>query len=102
MKRSWAFLNSVSSWAKPRGKQERTLMLLAFCRSKPSSYLITMNHRSFFSLLGLAAAPALALSVHAADAVDFTKDVKPVLELNCVKCHGPEQQKGKLRMDSLQ
>src|SRR5919197_5638735 len=32
--------------------------------------------------------------------VDFAKDVLPILEKNCFKCHGPEKQKGKLRLDS--
>src|SRR5262245_29248401 len=32
--------------------------------------------------------------------VDFTKDVKPILESACIRCHGPEKVKGKLRLDS--
>ncbi len=32
--------------------------------------------------------------------VDFARDVQPVLNENCVKCHGPEKQKGGLRFDS--
>jgi mono/diheme cytochrome c family protein len=51
--------------------------------------------------------PALALGVllllpveRAAAKVDFVKEVKPVLDQNCIKCHGPEKQKGKLRLDS--
>src|SRR5262245_31001873 len=36
----------------------------------------------------------------AADSVDFTKDIKPILELHCVKCHGPEKPRGKLRLDT--
>ena len=32
--------------------------------------------------------------------VDFVKDIQPILEKSCVKCHGPEKQKGKLRLDS--
>ena len=39
-------------------------------------------------------------SLRAAEKVDFNKDIKPILEINCTKCHGPEQQKGKLRLDS--
>ncbi|QDU20040.1 DUF1553 domain-containing protein [Urbifossiella limnaea] len=31
--------------------------------------------------------------------VDFTKDVKPILDRHCVSCHGPEKQKGGLRLD---
>jgi len=32
--------------------------------------------------------------------VDFDKEVKPILEQTCVKCHGAEKQKGKLRLDT--
>src|SRR5919108_5711949 len=32
--------------------------------------------------------------------VDFAKDIHPILQQSCVKCHGPEKQKGKLRLDS--
>jgi hypothetical protein len=35
-----------------------------------------------------------------AEKVDFAKDIHPLLEQSCVKCHGPEKQKGKLRLDS--
>jgi mono/diheme cytochrome c family protein len=33
--------------------------------------------------------------------VTFDKDIKPLFEKSCAKCHGPEKQKGKLRLDSL-
>ena len=59
------------------------------------------------------------LSVHAADkkeAVDtsklppasdqkgvtYAKDIKPIFEKSCVKCHGAEKPKAKLRLDSLE
>src|SRR5262245_25366788 len=32
--------------------------------------------------------------------VDFDRDVKPILSAHCYKCHGPEKQKGGLRLDS--
>ncbi|MBT7742912.1 MAG: DUF1592 domain-containing protein [Opitutae bacterium] len=32
---------------------------------------------------------------------DFEQSVKPILDVHCVKCHGPEKQKGKLRFDTL-
>lgn len=32
--------------------------------------------------------------------VDFVKDIQPILQDSCVKCHGPEKQKGDLRLDS--
>lgn len=33
-------------------------------------------------------------------AVDFTKDVVPILQSRCVECHGADKQKGKLRLDT--
>ena len=32
--------------------------------------------------------------------VDFAKDIQPILQESCVKCHGSEKQKGELRLDS--
>lgn len=32
--------------------------------------------------------------------IDFQRDVWPLLQARCVTCHGPEKQKGKLRLDS--
>ena len=32
--------------------------------------------------------------------VDFVKDIKPLLEKTCLKCHGPERPKSKYRMDT--
>lgn len=34
--------------------------------------------------------------------VTFAKDIKPLFEASCFKCHGPEKQKGDLRLDSLE
>ena len=34
--------------------------------------------------------------------VDFVKEIQPILQKSCVECHGPEKQKGKLRLDSLE
>jgi hypothetical protein len=66
---------------------------------------------------GIIAALALAgvTSLRAADDVDisklppaatkkdvtFAKDIKPLLEKTCFKCHGEEKQKAKLRVDSI-
>ena len=32
-------------------------------------------------------------------AVDFVKDIRPLFESKCYSCHGPEKQKGQLRLD---
>ena len=51
------------------------------------------------AILLAAALGTLPWSGTAADKVDFNKDVAPLLAENCVKCHGPEKQKGKFRLD---
>ena len=56
-----------------------------------------MKTLSKLAVVFVAASVSLA---RAADPVDFTKQVKPLLELNCVKCHGEDQQKGKFRLDT--
>ena len=33
------------------------------------------------------------------DEVDFLKDVYPLFEARCIECHGPDKQKGRLRLD---
>ena len=37
-----------------------------------------------------------------AKGITYAKDIKPIFDKSCVKCHGPEKQKGKLRLDSLE
>src|SRR5690242_16065560 len=39
------------------------------------------------------------LPAGAAEPLEFDRDVKPILEQHCFKCHGPEKQKGGLRLD---
>lgn len=34
--------------------------------------------------------------------VTYAKDIHPMLEGTCFRCHGPEKQKGGLRLDSLE
>ncbi|MEX2212588.1 MAG: PSD1 and planctomycete cytochrome C domain-containing protein [Phycisphaeraceae bacterium] len=54
--------------------------------------------RRFF--LGAAMLFAVAAMSHAADSpVDFNRDIQPLLSEHCLKCHGPEKQKGGLRFD---
>src|ERR1043166_2738726 len=36
-----------------------------------------------------------------AQGVTYAKDIKPIFEKSCIKCHGEEKQKGKLRLDSV-
>jgi mono/diheme cytochrome c family protein len=66
-------------------------------------------------ILPLLTAVSAAVSLSAADVdvsklppavtktgLTFDKDIKPIFEKSCVKCHGAEKQKGKLRIDSLE
>ncbi|MDB6056252.1 MAG: hypothetical protein JWO95_96 [Verrucomicrobiales bacterium] len=41
----------------------------------------------------------LALPALADTKVDFAKQIQPIFEKSCIKCHGPEKQKGGLRLD---
>ncbi len=43
---------------------------------------------------------ASALVLPAGAAVDFAKEIAPILETHCLECHGAEKQKGKLRLDT--
>ena len=36
-----------------------------------------------------------------ASSYSFEKEVRPILQAHCVKCHGPDKQKGNLRFDNL-
>ncbi len=49
-------------------------------------------------LVAAAGVSLLAAPAPAADKIDFVKDIQPLLELNCVKCHGPEKPKGSLQL----
>jgi len=42
----------------------------------------------------------LGLTVQGQDTIDFSKQVKPILEANCLSCHNPENVKGELLMDT--
>src|SRR5436190_14541901 len=60
-----------------------------------------MHLRGKIALLTLSASILLALSRAASgQQVDFTKDIQPILKTACYQCHGPNKQKGKLRLDA--
>lgn len=42
---------------------------------------------------------AVALAADPAIEPNFERDVRPVLEGHCIKCHGPDKQQGSLRLD---
>ncbi len=57
-----------------------------------------MHLRRFVSYLGAALISATA--ARAAEPVDFTREVKPLLENHCVKCHSGEKPKGRLNLQT--
>jgi hypothetical protein len=46
--------------------------------------------------------PALPAAGAEPQRIDFGRDVRPILERSCWKCHGPDKQKGGLRFDRRQ
>lgn len=40
------------------------------------------------------------VSLPAGTVVDFARDIRPIFESRCYTCHGPEKQKGNLRLDA--
>ncbi|HLY73347.1 MAG TPA: PSD1 and planctomycete cytochrome C domain-containing protein [Planctomycetota bacterium] len=60
-----------------------------------------MKHRAAWILLLLTTGAGPQESTQPAPgAVDFVRDVQPILREHCVACHGDKKQKGKLRLDS--
>src|ERR1041385_6442849 len=67
---------------------------------------------SLFLLSGIATLAAPAKDAKSVDTsklppvadkkgVTYAADIKPIFEKSCFKCHGPDKQKAKLRVDSL-
>src|SRR5262245_5116804 len=50
----------------------------------------------------LLAAVGIFARVPSSDAptIDFARDVKPIFDAHCIKCHGPMKQRGGLRLDT--
>ena len=56
---------------------------------------ISMMERSYHSLLLACCLVSPAIG----EKVDFEKEIKPIFEERCIKCHGPDKQKSELRLD---
>ena len=64
----------------------------------------SMFHRFLLSVVVLSCLKAAAVAAEPGslpDAAGFGRSVQPFLKEHCVKCHGPDKQKGKLRLDTL-
>lgn len=71
-----------------------------------------MPTKAFFLVLTVASCTAITATAAEVDisklpapsdkkGVTYDKDIRPIFEKSCFKCHGPEKQKAKLRLDSL-
>lgn len=61
-----------------------------------------MKHRGFrFSRLAVGCALAASTAATGAASAEFGELLTPFMEEHCFKCHGPEKQKGDIRLDDL-
>ena len=60
-----------------------------------------MTHR-IRPAVAIIVAAVLGTSLSSFGAVDFYKQVYPILKESCISCHGPKKQKGKLRLDTAE
>ena len=58
------------------------------------------HHRIIPCIAFIAFIPLVRASCNAADAVDYLRDIKPVLKARCYGCHGALKQKSGLRLDT--
>ena len=107
---------SLAAWALGRRSAYRgalgvTVLLLTVgahyggSMTRGDAYLVRYAPRFVQALLGEAkraeAAPADAAPVISAEPLVFADVLLPLLEQRCVECHGPDQAKGGLRLDSF-
>jgi Planctomycete cytochrome C len=72
-----------------------TLIILTACLA---SWTVQAADKWDISKLDLSKLPP-AVEKHG---VTYAKDIRPLFEASCFRCHGEQQQKGKLRLDSLE
>jgi hypothetical protein len=60
--------------------------------------LFTLSALGYAAEMDLSKVPAASTRKD----VTYAKDIRPILEASCFGCHGPERQKGGLRLDSLE
>ena len=71
-----------------------------------------MNNKQLLTLCGIVSLASVALAADvdtsklppaaAKQGVTYAGDIKAIFDKSCVKCHGAEKPKAKLRMDSLE
>lgn len=78
--------------------------------SKLSPWIITCTAIVFAGLAGIAAEKEKKTDIDLSKlpapstkgGLTYAKDIKPIFDQSCVKCHGAEKPKARLRLDSLQ
>src|SRR5258708_27309976 len=71
---------------------------------KNTSVLFVVGSAAIAALSVAAAGPDLSKLPPAAKqkGVTYAKDIRPIFEASCFRCHGEQRQKGGLRLDSLE
>ena len=69
-----------------------------------------IRHPAVLAIAALVATPTIWAALQAQNpvtsagsapaAVDFARDIQPILQTTCVECHGPKKTKAQLRLDS--
>ena len=91
-------LRDLAAW-RPSSLLTVTRALRKFMKSRgcagASAVAVASSRRGRrAAILAGALVPALAVA-----APDFVRDVRPIFEAHCIKCHGPEKQKSGYRLD---
>lgn len=73
-------------------------MLGPMSRAAPRSFLFA-SAVALMSGVGIRAADTAKLPPAIARAVDFERDVQPILTASCLECHGPKKQRSDFRVD---
>jgi formylglycine-generating enzyme required for sulfatase activity/cytochrome c551/c552 len=64
----------------------------------PVSMFVSIDFKRVMTVGGML---CFCLPLHAADAIDFNLQVRPILESTCLSCHNADNIKGGLRLDTL-
>ena len=69
---------------------------------KPTHLIIVTLATSFAAITGALAQDGDLPPASTKTGVTYAKDIKPIFDTACVKCHGAEKPKARLRMDTLE
>src|SRR5690349_17728409 len=91
----------------PRLKHATVLFLLKPRRAIPKGHCIAFVLRIWATLLCSSQFVLAALTVDeskippaATIKVDFARDIKPIFDAECIRCHGPVKPKASFRLDN--